>query len=73
MVCLGRLHHFKFFKGSLSEILLGPFLNTLSHISDEKKISGAIMDCQGPVRSNARYGVRQYSIEITHQVEADTL
>ena len=34
MVCLGRSHHFKFFKGCLSHILLGPFLNTLSRIWD---------------------------------------
>ena len=32
MVCLSRLYSFKFFKGSLSQILLGPFLNTLSHL-----------------------------------------
>ena len=32
MVCLSRPYHFKFFKGSLSQILLGPFLNTLNEI-----------------------------------------
>ena len=26
------VHHFKFFKGCLSQILLGPFLNALSQI-----------------------------------------
>ena len=31
MVFLCRPYHFKFFKGCLSQILLGPFLNTLSH------------------------------------------
>ena len=31
-VCLGRLYHFKFFKGCLPKILLGPFLNTLTHM-----------------------------------------
>ena len=31
MVCLSRPYSFKFFKGCLSQILLGPFLNTLSH------------------------------------------
>ena len=31
-VCLSRPHHFKFFKGCLPQILLGPFLNTLSKI-----------------------------------------
>ena len=30
MVCLGRTYHFKFFKGCLPQILLGPFLNTLT-------------------------------------------
>ena len=29
---LGRLYHFKFFKGCLPQILLGPFLNTLTHL-----------------------------------------
>ena len=28
----GLPNHFKFFKGSLPQILLGPFLNTLTHI-----------------------------------------
>ena len=32
MVCLGRPYHFHFFKGCLPQILLGPFLNTLSQI-----------------------------------------
>ena len=32
MVCLGRPHHFRFFKGSPPQILIGPFLNTLTHI-----------------------------------------
>ena len=32
MVCLGRPYHFKYFKGCFPEILLGPFLNTLTHM-----------------------------------------
>ena len=32
MVCLGRPHHFKFFKDCLPQIVLGPFLNILTHI-----------------------------------------
>ena len=32
MACLNRSYHFKFFKGCLSQISLGPFLNTLSHM-----------------------------------------
>ena len=28
---LGRSYHFKFFKGCLPQISLGPFLNTLTH------------------------------------------
>ena len=32
MVCLNRPYHFKFFKGCLPQISLGPFLNTLSHL-----------------------------------------
>ena len=30
MVCLSRSYHFKFLKGYLPQISLGPFLNTLS-------------------------------------------
>ena len=30
---LSRPYHFKFFKCSLPQILLGPFLNTVSHIN----------------------------------------
>ena len=33
MVCLIRLYSFKFFKGCLPQILLGPFSNTLFHFS----------------------------------------
>ena len=32
MVRLGRPYYFKFFKGCLPQIFLGPFLNTLTHI-----------------------------------------
>ena len=32
MFCLSRPYHFKFFKGSLPQISLGSFLNTLSHL-----------------------------------------
>ena len=32
MVCLGRPYHFKIFEGYLPQILLGPFLNTLTRI-----------------------------------------
>ena len=32
MACLSRPYHFKFFKDCLPQILLGSFLNTLSHI-----------------------------------------
>ena len=33
MICLGIPYHFKSFKGCLPEILLGPFMNTLAHVS----------------------------------------
>ena len=39
MVCLGRPNHFKFFKGCLPQILLSPFLNTLSQIIHHQIIS----------------------------------
>ena len=31
-VCLGRPYHFKFYKGCILLILLGPFVNTLTHL-----------------------------------------
>ena len=33
VVCLARPYHFKFFKGCLPQILLGPFLDILPHIT----------------------------------------
>ena len=33
MVCLDRPYHLKFIKGCLPQILVGPFLNTLTHTS----------------------------------------
>ena len=32
-VCGSRPYHFKFFKGCLPQILLGPFLNTLTYMN----------------------------------------
>ena len=32
MVCLGKPYHFILFKGCLPQILLGPFMNTLTHL-----------------------------------------
>ena len=32
LICLNRLYYFKFFKGGIPQILLGPFLNILSQI-----------------------------------------
>ena len=40
MLCLSRRYPFKFFKGCLPQILLGPFLNTLSRIKFVDKSSG---------------------------------
>ena len=38
MVCLSRLYYLIFFKGCLPQILLGPFLNILSHMMFEFKV-----------------------------------
>ena len=35
--CLNRPYHFKVFKGFLSQILLGPFLNTMLHLKIQKE------------------------------------
>ena len=32
LVCLSTPYHFKFFKGCLPQVLLGPFLNILNHM-----------------------------------------
>ena len=39
MVCLGRSYHFKYFKGCLPQILLGPFLNTLTQMDNSLPVS----------------------------------
>ena len=43
----GRPYHFKFFKGCLTRILLGPFLNTLTHMIEPflKRISAFYRNC----------------------------
>ena len=38
MVCLGK-YHFKLFKGCLPQILVGPFLNTLTHLFISRNFS----------------------------------
>ena len=62
MVSLGRLNPFKFCKGCLPQILLGPFLNTLSHINViwtyEKPTS-----CKG---STLYFVYNLYSIKLTN-------
>ena len=50
--CLSRPYPSKFFKGCLPQILLGPFLNTLSHIwkqflIEKKVIKKSITICRG--------------------------
>ena len=40
-LCLGRPYHFKFFKGSLPQILLGPFLNTQTQMNPVKEVTRA--------------------------------
>ena len=40
----GLLYHFKFFKGWLPQILLGPFLNSLSHILDTRNLVRVWLD-----------------------------
>ena len=34
VICVSRAYHFKFFKGCLPQILLGTFLNILTHMSN---------------------------------------
>ena len=45
MACLSKLYFFKFLKGCLSQILLGSFLNTFSHLGEangsERKIQAS--------------------------------
>ena len=38
MVYSGRSYYFKFFKGCLPQISLGPFVNTLFHMGDGRYI-----------------------------------
>ena len=39
LVCLGRGYRFKFFKGWLPQILLGPFLSILTHLFLDEKLT----------------------------------
>ena len=54
VVCLGRPYYFKFFIGCLSQILLGPFLNTLSHINQEHQISTNLISFIQSIHMNSR-------------------
>ena len=40
----GRPCHFKFFKGCFPQIILGPFLNTLTHIFNILQTDNAVFD-----------------------------
>ena len=52
MVCLSRPHRFIFFKGCLPQVLLGPFLNTLTHIIIQFSIkNGRWVDNKHPMNS----------------------
>ena len=50
---LGRPYHVKFFKGRLPQILLGPFLNTLSHISFLENVN----NIKNNKNMNAKWGI----------------
>ena len=62
MVCLSRTYPFKFFKGYLAQILLGLFLNTLSHIESKDpyfyvlamNINKLYSDCSKVLKKNFR-------------------
>ena len=52
MVCLSRPHRFKFFKGCLPQVLLGPILNTLTHIIIQFSMkNGKWVDNKHPMNS----------------------
>ena len=66
--CLSRPYHFKFFKGCLQQILLGPFLNTLSqmifmisegHVPEFMWVVAALFLNGCFMKKNARYSVCQ--------------
>ena len=46
----GRLYHFEFFKGCLSQILLSPFSNILTHMFDH--IDVTLVEMRSKMRSN---------------------
>ena len=78
MVCLGRPYHFKIFKGFLPQILLGRFLNTVSHFGDNKYFQRSWTDSfpimtlnsmksnQGEVCFNPFQPSVAFQIETTH-------
>ena len=58
MVCLSRAYHFKFLKGCLPQISVGPYLNTLSHIqvtSDCSNVNVAFLDINDESKNDSEY------------------
>ena len=47
---LSRPYHFKFFKGCLPQILLGSFLNTLTHLHQKNKKKHALRSTNNQVK-----------------------
>ena len=43
MVCLSIAYHFRFFKGCLTQILLGPFLKPVQNVSRKSKFRRIIV------------------------------
>ena len=65
MVCLGRPYQFKFFRGCLSQFLLGPFLNTLTHITNKVYNFWNFEDILEDFIHFARFRVQNYHLIYT--------
>ena len=61
--CWSRPYHFKFFKGCLPQISLGTFLNTLSQIKEQRKISVPIASIT-EIQIHMKENVKEISIHI---------
>ena len=57
----------KFFKGCLPQVLLGPFLNTLSHMS---RIHILLQSSQGSIQSPVEKTKIKYFVEILNNLES---
>ena len=69
MVCLGRPHPIKFSKGCLPQILLGPFLNNLSHIIAKNRDSHEALLIFTIIKKNLKIKIKIKDYDVKNNYE----